>query len=466
MRRNKKQNFNNRNKNVVNNGLCSAMGVEGISESMIPFELYKNATPQIVTYNWVTLAELYKNNGFIKLAVDLPVADCFREGGYDFDSSTLEADELKLLNETVHNKDDDKIRQCMRWSRLFGGSALVINNNTKPSNYLNYENLYNTEFEFLAVDCWQLNPLETSVQLANKFSLTDLEKDNGTSITFDKSRVKPFIGEVQPYFLRTQMRGWGLSILEQIIPQLNQYLKANTVILELLDEAKIDILKIFGLADSLISAEGEANIRKRVKIFAQQKNFKNVGAMDVQDDYVQKTMNFSGLNEILEKVFLLICSSLRIPYSKVFGRGASGFSSGEDDLENYNAMIMSALRTPSADLIKWVGLLRAYQLFGRKVEDLTLKWKPLRVLSEEQQQAINTQKVNTYVQLYNIGVMTRKQIAEQLTKDNIILFSDEELENLENDMDMGDIETEEQLENQPQEKQNKFTEFIKQFNNR
>ncbi len=433
---------------IVNNGLSSAMGLDGFSETMMPFEIFKNAAPGVLSYNWVQLSEVYKNNGFLKLAVDLPVADCFRSGGYDFDSSTLEADELDELNEKVHTNDDDKIKQTMRWSRLYGGGLLVVNAGQPAESRLNPETLYKKEFEFLACDRWQCYPESNSLYLAEKFSLVDLNNVSGHSqadkiITIDKSRLKPYIGEVQPYFLRCQTQGWGLSILEQIIPQLNQYLKANTVILELLDEAKIDILKIFGLSDLLMSAQGEQSVKRRVKIFAEQKNFKSVGAMDAQDDYIQKTMSFSGVNEILEKIFLLICSSLRIPYSKVFGRGASGFSSGEDDLENYNAMIMSELRKPAEDLIKWAGQLRCYQLFGRKVDDLTVKWKPLRVLSEEQQQQVNTQKINSYVQLFQIGVLNRKQVAEQLTKDNIILFSEEELSELEDEMDISDIEAEE-----------------------
>ena len=449
--------YPDKKRQTVDNSLTSAMGLDHLSEAMIPFELFNNATPQIISYNWVQLAEIYKNNGFIKLAVDLPVSDCFRNGGYDFDSNTLEAEELQELNDIVHNKDDEKIKQCMRWSRLYGGGSLVINSNQKPEVPLNTNALYQADFDFLACDRWQCFPLSSSLYNAEQFCLVDLETQNKDDIiTFDKSRIKTFVGEVQPYFLRNQLQGWGLSILEQIIPQLNQYLKANSVILELLDEAKIDILKIFGLANTLASAGGSEAIRKRVEIFAKQKNFKNVGAMDAQDDYVQKTMSFSGLNEILEKIFLLICSSLRIPYSKVFGRGASGFSSGEDDLENYNAMIMSDLRKPAEDLIKWVGEIRCYQLFGRKVDDLIIKWKPLRVLSEREQQEVTTSKINSYVQLFQIGVLNRKQIAEQLNKDNIILFSNEELAELENDMDMSDIETEEQEQNLQANQGNKF----------
>lgn len=420
--------------NTVNNGLASAVG---ITEQMNPNTIYANATPFLLSLNYIPLANTYKSNGFAKLAVDLPVSDCFRNGGYILNSATLEADELSKLQEYMEEHDTEVIKQCLRWGRLYGGGLVLCSTKQKHDTPFNHETIYNKDVEFLAVDRWQCCPLATSLQLAEEFLLQDDTMGAaGNNIIFDKSRVKTFSGEVMPYYLRNILQGWGVSIFESIIPQLNQYIKANSVILELLDEAKIDILKIFELASLLGSAEGEKSVRTRCEIFAQQKNYKNMGVIDSNDDYQQKTMSFSGLHEILEKIFLLICSSLRIPYSKVFGRGASGFSSGEDDLENYNAMIMSELRVPAQPIIKWIAQIRACQLFGRKIDDLTITWKPLRVLSEKEEQELKTQKVNAYIQLIQNRVLTPKQAAKHLVKDEIIDISDEEIENIEDEFDL------------------------------
>lgn len=421
-------------KNTVNNGLASALG---ITDQMNPGEIYSNATPYLLSLNYVPLAYTYKSNGFAKLAVDLPVSDCFRNGGYVLESATLEAEELKELQEYMEEHDTETIKQCLRWGRLYGGGLILVNTDQDPDTPFNPETVHNKNVEFLACDRWQCYPEAKNLYLAKKFILQDNSMgEDGNNVEFDASRVKTFTGEVQPYFIRNQLQGWGASIFESIIPQLNQYIKANSVILELLDEAKIDILKIFELGSLLASKDGEANVRRRCEIFAQQKNYKNMGVMDSNDDYVQKTMSFSGLNEILEKIFLLICSSLRIPYSKVFGRGASGFSSGEDDLENYNAMIMSELRVPAQPIIKWMAQIRACQFFGRKVDDLTVIWKPLRVLSEKEEQELKTQKVNAYNTLLMSGVLTRKQVAEKLVQDEIIALTEEEIENIEDDVDL------------------------------
>lgn len=421
--------------NTVNNGLESALG---LSEQMLPEEIFANSTSYMLTLNYIPIANLYKSNGFAKTAVDLPVSDCFRNGGYILNSATLSPEELQELQDYMEEHDTEVIKQCMRWGRLYGGALILCNTEQNPDTPFNPKTIHKQKVDFYACDRWQCVPNSDNVNMADSFVLQDnfLEEQTGNLFVFDKSRVKTFCGEVQPYYLRNLLQGWGASIFEAIIPQLNQYLKANSVILELLDEAKIDILKIFELSSVLASNGGEAIIKKRAEIFAQQKNYKNMGVMDTQDDYIQKTMSFSGLNEILEKIFLLICSCLRIPYSKIFGRGASGFSSGEDDLENYNAMIMSELRVPAQPLIKWIANIRCCQLFGRIVDDLTITWKPLRVLSEKEQQELNTGKINALNALLMSGVLTRKQVAEKLVQDEIISLTDEEVEAIEDDVDM------------------------------
>lgn len=432
-----------KNKEQVNNGLASAMGLTELpAEQMTQNIILSNATNNLLSLNFIPLANTYKSNGFAKLAVDLPVSDCFRDGGYELDSSTLNSEELKELQEYMEEHDAEIIKQCMRWGRLYGGGVILCNTNQKPNTPLNPETLYDKPVEFLACDRWQCYPLATSLYLAEEFLLQDnMMGEKGNNVIFDASRVKTFIGEVQPYYIRNQLQGWGASIFESIIPQLNQYIKANSVILELLDEAKIDILKIFDLASLLTSAEGERAVKRRAEIFAQQKSYKNMGVMDTQDDYQQKTMTFAGLNEMLEKIFLLICSSLRIPYSKVFGRGASGFSSGEDDLENYNAMIMSELRVPAQPIIKWVANIRCCQLFGRKVDDLTITWKPLRVMTEKEKQEIDNGKVSTYIQLLQARVLTPKQLAEKLNQEEIVAFSEEEINQLDDSFDDIDLDS-------------------------
>ena len=421
-----------RKKNTVDNGLGEALlgnGYNPLNSINNPMTIFANATNQLLTLNWVELANTYKSNGFCRVAVDLPVQEAFNEGGYEIDSKTLTADELEQLKEKMSDAGDNEVLQaCLRFGRLYGGSAVVVSTDGKSERPLILENLKDKNVEFLPVDRWQCYANGTTVQLAQSFCLNDNSNRDGELLTYDKSKVLLYTGQLAPYYLRNQLSGWGMSIFESIIPQLKQYIKANGVILELLDEAKIDILKIDSLAQTLLSAGGTQKIQKRLQIASDNKNYKSMLAMDSADDYQQKQLNFGGLDRMLEKVFLLICSSLRMPYSKVFGKGANGLGTGADlDLENYYKMITAEIRQPATKILKQMIDVRCYQLFGRKIDDLTLTWKPLRESTAKEVQEIEKSKVDEMMQLLQAGILTKKQVAEKLVNEGIITLTDDEI---------------------------------------
>ena len=76
-----------------------------------------------------------------------------------------------------------------------------------------------------------------------------------------------------------------------------------------------------------------------------------------------------------------------------------------------------------------------------KVDDLTITWKPMRVMTKEQEQAIEKQKVDEYLSLLNAGILNKKQVAEKLMNEKILMFSDEEMAELEKTDDI-DVEFE------------------------
>jgi hypothetical protein len=104
-----------------------------------------------------------------------------------------------------------------------------------------------------------------------------------------------------------------------------------------------------------------------------------------------------------------IASALRIPQSKLFGIGSTGFSSGEDDLENYNMMIESEVRRPMGPVIRKMLEINMFHLFGRKAP-FQIKWPSLRVLSAEQEQNVKEAQFNRTMALYDRGLLDSKGV--------------------------------------------------------
>lgn len=441
MAKNKNKNRINNANNTVNNGLASALDLpcgNGYIQNPLtnPATLYYNSSPVLLTLNWVPLSYSYKSNGFIQTAINQIVDDAFRNEGMIIDSETLDSDELEQLRQAVYDYDIEEIKDTIRWGELYGGGVLIANTDQNFGLPLDEKQLKNKRLKFMASDRWQCIANGISPYLAKTFTLTDnMREDTQSGITIDASRIGIFTGVRAPYLLRSMLQGWGLSIFEAIIPPLTQYLKAMGVTLELLDEAKIDVIKIFDLANTLLSPNGEAQIRKRLQVAVDNKNYKSSIAMDAQDDYQQKQINFSGLPEMIVQIQYLVCAALKRPYSKIFGKGSSGFSSGEDDLENYNTIVDSEIRTPATPLIKWAVGLRCLQLFGRIPPDLKINWKPLRVMTEKDEAEIKSKKLADYLQLVDRQIMTKRQCAEKLTEDGIVEFSEAEIAAISNEFE-------------------------------
>ncbi len=432
--RNKKQNTVNNSSNTVNNGLSNALG---ISDNYQPSPMYdlagQDITPFYITFWWPLLTNAYKSLAFVQLAVNQIVDDAFRNDGLIIDSKTLESDQLDKLRAVVYDEDIEAIKDCIRWGLLYGGGVLIANINQNNEHPLIEKNLEGQRLTFLASDRWHCFPQDnTNINVAKTWCYTNQAGEiNNYQFKADASRVNFFTGMSTPIYIRNIMAGWGLSIFEAILKPLRQYIKAMNVSLELLDEAKIDIIKIFDLTSTLLSGN-DSLIKKRLKLVTENKNYKSSIAMDVQDDYQQKQISFSGLPEMIVQIQYLVCAALKRPYSKIFGKGSSGFSSGEDDLENYNATVDSEIRTPATRLIKWVIQLRCWQLFGRELPDLRIDWKPLRVMSEKDEAEIRSKKLADYLQLFDRQLLTPRQVAEHLTDDGIVLYSDEEISEIEN----------------------------------
>lgn len=189
---------------------------------------------------------------------------------------------------------------------------------------------------------------------------------------------------------------------------------------ELLDEAKIDVYGINGFNEALMTASGTEKIQKRVELANKVKNYQNAIIKDKEDDYDQKQMNFSGLSEMLQQIRIGIANDLKMPLTKIFGQSASGFNSGEDDIENYNSMINSDIRGKMDNLIVQSLKLVCKKLFGFIPDDLQVEYYPLRELSAEQEQNVDTMKINNLMALYDRQLISAEAVQEEINLQNLL----------------------------------------------
>lgn len=410
----------------INNGLTEALlgfqpGGIGVQLSQVD-TVFKNLRWYLISNMRQPLNQAYTEIGLVRTIVDVPVDDGLR-GGVEIKTKQLDEDQLRQLRVEIRkNNDIGVVGQAIKWNRLFGGAGVVIITNQDPSEPLDLDSISeDTPLEFRAVDMWELFwDKQNTEGYDATLQVHDFEYYNYYGVQLHKSRVLPMKGLTAPSFIRPRLRGWGLSVVEILVRSINQYLKTNDLVFEVLDEFKLDIYKIKNLTNTLLTPQGTTKVQQRVQLANLQKNYQNAITMDSEDDYTQKELSFSGIAETMEGIRMQVASDMRMPITKLFGISAAGFNSGEDDIENYNAMVMSEVREKAEFDILRVIEFRCQKMFGFVPDDLEIEFKPLRVLSAEAQENVRTQQMNRMIQAYEKGLMTVKEFKDASNKNNLL----------------------------------------------
>lgn len=385
--------------------------------------LFKNNRWYLISNMRQPLSEIFCEHGLIFTICTVPVDDAFR-GGVNIKTAQLSTEQVVELEAEMDRNDDlGRMAQANVWNRLYGGAGVIVLTDQDPETPLNWKAINkDTPLEFKDCDMWELfwdlqNVEGFDAGIAN---IPEFEFYSYYGIKIHKSRVMRLKGIAAPSFIRPRLRGWGLSVLEMLIRSVNQYLKSTDLVFEVLDEFKIDVFKIDGLSNTLLSKDGSRKVRNRIQDTNLQKNYQHAITMDSKDDYIQKELSFTGIAETQAGIRMQIASDMRMPLTKLFGTSAQGFSSGEDDIENYNAMIESSIREKAKYYIVQMIQIRCQKMFGFVPTDLSIEFQSLRILSAEQQETVKTQQFTRLMQALTIGAISPKEFKESCNKQDLL----------------------------------------------
>jgi len=398
-------------------GVFDSFGLGGGAAASLPYEMANNNSYNLISLQRVLLTYAYVLHGPLRTLVDQPVYDAFR-GGIKIKTDEVSPEEIEdLQRELKKLRVVKKVVEAMRWDGLFGGAGIIVNTNQNFSSPLNIKQIKeDSPIELIAADRWELS--WNGVPTSKDASFTYYTKN------VHQSRVARIIGEQAPSLVRQRLQGWGMSKIECVIREISAYFKNNNVIFELLDEAKIDIWKIKGFNSQVLSQLAQGKTAKRIQMATYMKNFLNAITLDAEDDYQQKTMTFTGLSDMLEQIRIGIAAAVRMPMAKIFGLAAKGFASGEDDIENYNAIVENE-REKAEEILELIIPVIMMKVWGFVPDDWAIEWKPLRVLSAEQEENVKTAKFARYSSLYSQGILNPQEYCEVLKQEGILQIETE-----------------------------------------
>lgn len=399
-----------------------------------PFTLAEGNSYTPLTLNRILLSYSFMTQGLIQTVIKQPVDDAFRNG-FKIKTGELDDEELKKLNNTIKRKrkrsdfkrqinpnaaiargssDIQAVMETINWARLYGGAGLIVNTDQDFRTELNEEAITDTTpLEFIAADRWELILSQTNI-----WDDRNPTPFNFYGLPLHRTRVVKVMGVEAPSYIRLRLQGWGMSEIERCIRAINSFIKFENLVFELLDEAKIDVYKIQGFNDALLTDEGTQAASKRIMLGNRLKNFQNALAMDKEDDYVQKQLSFSGLAEMWNEIRLNLSSDLKIPMNKLFGQSATGFGGGEDAQENYNSVVEGVRQDAEAPLHEVVDL-RAKQLFGF-IPEYEIEWPALKALNGEQEESVRSSKQKRVLDLFSQRLLTGVEASRVLRDHNLL----------------------------------------------
>lgn len=436
---------------AVHNGLSDAIGFgqgpfggfPGANNQISnPTTIFCNLRWYLVSNFRQLLSEAYTEIGLIQTVVDVPVDDALR-GGVQLKSKQLDEDQLKELKNSLDRDNDIEVAgQAAKWNRLFGGAGILILTDQDPELPLEVDKITkDDELEFRAVDMWELFwDKQNTDGYDAALGQEDFEYYNYYSEQVHKSRVMRLKGIVAPSFLRPRLRGWGTSVVEVLVRSINQYLKATDLGFEVLDEFKLDVYKLKNLVNTLQSPNGQQKVQQRVALANWQKNYQNAVVMDSEDEFDHKQLSFAGLAEAMAGIRMQVAADMRMPITKLFGTSVSnGFSTDQNDMENYNSMVESQVRNKLKYDILRICEIKCQRLFGFIPDDLELFFKPLRELTATDEETVKTQKFTRAIQAKAAGEITTQEFRDICNKGNLF---DIELDTSGDGLDLDDPELE------------------------
>ena len=191
-------------------------------------ELAYNSSYYFVSMNRVLITYAYVMHGVLRTLVDQPVYDAFR-GGLTFKSDELDEDDIQQLDEYLKYSQTLKVvRDALRWDRLFGGAGVIINTDQDYSKPFKKESIGpNSKLHFIPADRWEivLQGLPQGVDMGMPGYLSKFPSFDYYGRKVDPSRVIRVVGEEAPALARRRLQGWGMSVIECVLRELNTYLK-------------------------------------------------------------------------------------------------------------------------------------------------------------------------------------------------------------------------------------------------
>lgn len=372
--------------------------------------------------NIYELADLYTNNGLAAKIIDRPADDAFQRGvEIEGDADNVMSDEYDRLSVPAVMSD------CIRWSRLYGGSAilLIAKDGGNFEDPLNLDTLDTIE-ELKVLDVTCINRTGRYYTDPTQINYGKLEYYNITlpghqAFQVHETRLIPMGGEPLPnkYHYQATIPWFGRPILEGCMANIARYDQALEWSLRLLERKQQAIYNMGGLGEMVANDDTDLVVR-RINMVDQVRGILNSIVVDKDDTYTVQNLGLDGLEPLINEYQTAICADTSMPEVILFGKATKGLNNtGAGDLESYYGMvqhIQQIIAYPTLEKltsILWV----QKSLKGKIPDKWEIEFNPIWSPSELEEAntenieaQANSSKVTTLISLMDNGILAPEEV--------------------------------------------------------
>jgi phage-related protein (TIGR01555 family) len=382
-----------------------------------------------LTRNYMLLTSLYRSSWIARRLIDLPVTDALKNF-IRVTSEQTPAEKDAFFRCIRKTQTIAKIGEAARWGRLYGGAAAVMiiaGDEDRLEEPLDLDAVELGSYRgLMTFDRW--SGVSPSAELIDEYANPAehgqpahylCNTTEGQSFTVHSSRILRFCGRGSlPAWQRITEQGWGTSEIELVYDELKKRDSTSFAIANLVMRANILVTKQKG-QDGLL-AMGTPQQQSRLLNTITNANHlisnQSMLTLGLEESLEAVQYTFSGLGDVWDRFALDISAASEIPFSKLFGRTASGLSNtGEGDeilWENRIQNLQGEQIDPQLDKLLPV---IAMSTWGTVPPDFAYQWNPIRKVGSKDQAELAKNKTDVVLQSYNAGLISDRVALQELS---------------------------------------------------
>lgn len=358
----------------------------------------------------VEIDAAYRGDWVAKKIIDIPPHDEVRNGrDWQAENDQIE----KIEAEEKRLQLWPKVLRARRLARLYGGAAIYIGvADGDPRLPLRPDAIGKDGVLYLHVlsryDLSILNDIDRDVTSEHygEPEFWQVRGNGGANAIIHPSRLIRFVGAALPDLETAPEPYWGDSVLEAAMDAVRNLGLSQQGVAQMLNEAKIDVIKVPHLMASLSDPEYEGRLRQRLQLANMMKSSVNALVIDSEEEWDQKQISFATLPDVMDRYMQAAAGAADIPATRMLGQSPQGMSAtGESDYRNYLDRIAAGQELELRPTLEPLDECIIRSALGSRPADIHYTWAPLWQASEKDAADIALKKAQAFKVDVDSGLM-------------------------------------------------------------